>query len=115
MAFARAVDAPMRAALRSWIGADLARLPPPGASAISSSAHCSAWKLIGALADVVDAADDVDGYCAAARCRQRRGSLGDLLKRLADFACLSRRLIPIRIGPSIFWLPHRISARRRSG
>jgi hypothetical protein len=38
---------------------------PPPAEADSPNGRFSSWKLISALADVADAAGDVDAYCAA--------------------------------------------------
>jgi hypothetical protein len=82
-AFAQALDAPTRTALCSWIEAELARLPSPAAPDLVTG-HVNEWKLISALADVADAAGDVDAYCAA---QQRLGP------RVRDDAGMARRLL----------------------
>ena len=67
--FARSVDEATQAAMRSWIEADLARLAPPADSA-NAAELLAEWKLVHALANVADAAGDVDAFCAA---QQRLG------------------------------------------
>ena len=83
-AFAQTLDEAPRAALRSWIEADLQRLPPP-ADPTSASERLGEWQLVDALADVADAAGDVDAYCAAQeRAEPRvRDDVG-MAKRLLD-------------------------------
>ncbi len=81
--FAQALDAPARASLRSWIEAELQRLPPPP-EPNSATGRFGQWKLIHALADIADAEDDVDAYCAA---QQRLGP------RVRDDAGMARRLL----------------------
>jgi hypothetical protein len=82
-AFARSFDDATREAMRSWIDADLARLLPPADQA-NAVELLPQWKLVHALADVADAAGDVDAYCAA----QRR-----LGPRVRDDAGMARRLL----------------------
>ena len=82
-AFAQALDAPTRAALRSWMKAELVRLAPP-ADPGSATGRLSEWKLIRGLGDVADADGDVDAYCAA---QQRLGP------RVRDDAGMARRLL----------------------
>ena len=81
--FARALDASARAALRSWIHAELERVPPPD-EPHSADRRFGAWKLIHALSDIADADGDVDAYCAA---QQRLGP------RVRDDAGMARRLL----------------------
>jgi hypothetical protein len=84
-ALAKGLDAQRRAALKSWIEADLARLPPACADdEMLTRGRLDAWRLIRALADVADAVGDVDGYCAA---QQRLGP------RVRDDAGMARRLV----------------------
>jgi Family of unknown function (DUF6880) len=52
--FAQALDTPARAALRSWIEAEIARLPAP-TDPDSGAERLREWKLIRALADIADA------------------------------------------------------------
>jgi hypothetical protein len=83
-AFARILDEVSRAALRSWIEADLARLPLP-ADSTSAAERLPEWKLVHALADVADAAGDVDAYCAAQnRLGPRVRNDAGMAKRLLD-------------------------------
>jgi hypothetical protein len=82
-ALAKGLDAQQRATLKSWIEADLVRLPPEFADETPSRGRLEAWRLIRALADVADAAGDVDGYCAA---QQLMGP------RVRDDAGMARRL-----------------------
>ena len=81
--FARSFDTATQAAMRSWIDGDLAHLPPP-ADPANAVELLPQWKLLHALADVADAAGDVDAYCAA----QRR-----LGPRVRDDAGMARRLL----------------------
>ena len=84
-ALAKGLDPQRRATLKSWIEADLARLPPEAAQDdMSARGRLDAWRLIGARADVADAAGDVDGYCAA---EQLMGP------RVRDDAGMARRLL----------------------
>jgi hypothetical protein len=82
-AFARTLDEASRAALRSWIETDLARLPLP-ADPTNAAQRLPEWKLVHALADVADAAGEVDAYCAA---QQRLGP------RVRDDAGMAKRLL----------------------
>ena len=82
-AFARGVDDATRAAMCSWIEADLARLAPPPNPA-DATELLPEWKLVHALADMADAAGDVDAYCAA---QQRLGP------PVRDDAGMARRLL----------------------
>jgi hypothetical protein len=83
--FAEGLDAQQRATLQSWIEADLARLPPESVDdEMPTRGRLDAWRLIRALADVAEAAGDVDGYCAA----QQR-----LSPRVRDDAGMARRLL----------------------
>jgi len=79
--FAQALDASARAALRSWIEAEIERLLP---AVDSATGRFREWKLIHALADVADAEGDVDAYCAA---QQLLGP------RVRDDAGMARRLL----------------------
>jgi Family of unknown function (DUF6880) len=81
--FARALDTPARAALRSWIETEIARLPAP-TDPESGAERLREWKLIHALADIADAEGDVDAYCTA---QHRLGP------RVRDDAGMARRLI----------------------
>jgi Trp operon repressor len=81
--FARILDEVSPAALRSWIETDLARLPPP-ADPTSAAERLPEWKLVHALAEVADAAGDVDAYCAA---QHRLGP------RIRDDAGMAKRLL----------------------
>lgn len=81
--FAQALDGSARAALRSWVEAELQRLPPP-ADPNSATGRFGQWKLIHALADIADAEGDVDAYCAA----QQR-----FAPRVRDDAGMARRLL----------------------
>jgi uncharacterized protein DUF6880 len=84
-ALAKGLDPQRRATLKLWIGAGLARLPPAAAQhGTSARGRLHAWRLARALADVADAAGDVDGYCAA---QQRMGP------RVRDDAGMARRLL----------------------
>ena len=84
-ALAKGLDPQRRATLKSWIEADLARLPPAATQAeMSARGRLDAWRLTRALADVADAAGDVDGYCAA---QQLMGP------RVRDDAGMARRLL----------------------
>src|SRR5512134_328526 len=84
-ALAKGLDPQRRATLKSWIEADLARLPPAAAQDdMSARGRLDAWRLTRALADVADAAGDVDGYCAA---QQLMGP------RVRDDAGMARRLL----------------------
>ena len=84
-ALAKGLDPQRRATLKSWIEADLARLPPAAAQdEMSARGRLDAWRLTRALADVADAAGDVDGYCAA---QQLMGP------RVRDDAGMARRLL----------------------
>ncbi len=84
-ALADGLDAQQRATLQSWIELDLARLPPESADdEMATRGRLDAWRLIRALADVADAAGDVDAYCAA---QQRLGP------RVRDDAGMARRLL----------------------
>jgi len=79
--FAQALDASARAALRSWIEAEIERLLP---AVDSATGRFREWKLIHALADVADAEGDVDAYCTA---QQLLGS------QVRDDAGMARRLL----------------------
>jgi hypothetical protein len=81
--FAQALDTPVRAALRSWIEAEIARLPAPS-NPNSAVERLPQWKLIRALSDIADAEGDVDAYRAA----QQR-----LNPRMRDDAGMARRLL----------------------
>jgi hypothetical protein len=70
-AFSQALDPATRGEMRSWIEADLERLPPP-ADPQSTTARFGQRKLIRALAAVADADGDVDAYCAAQRLLEPR-------------------------------------------
>jgi hypothetical protein len=67
--FAQPLNMPVRAALRSWVENEIARLPPR-TDPDSGAERLRQWKLIHALADIADAEADVDAYCAA---QQRLG------------------------------------------
>lgn len=82
--FAQALDGSARAALRSWIEAEIERLPPPAGDPGSATGRFAEWKLIHALADVADAEGDVDAYCAA---QQLLGP------RVRDDVGMARRLL----------------------
>jgi Family of unknown function (DUF6880) len=73
----------VRAALRSWIEAELQHIPPP-ADPNSATGRLGQWKLIHALVDIADAEGDVNAYCAA---QQRLGP------RVRDDAGMARRLL----------------------
>lgn len=81
--FAQALDSPARAALQSWIEAELEHLPLP-ADPNSATGWIGEWKLIYALADIANAKGDVDTHCAA----QQR-----LRPRVRDDAGMARRLL----------------------
>jgi hypothetical protein len=69
--FAQVVGPAVRAEMRAWIEADLARVPP--ATGSEPSFRLGHWKLVHALAVVADADGDVDAYCAAQRLFGPRG------------------------------------------
>jgi hypothetical protein len=85
-AFAKTLDTDTRAAMRSWIEADLAQLQPVAPNDPSAAGRLSEWRLLGALGDIADAAGDVDAYCEA---QQRFGP------RVRDDAGMVRRLLDV--------------------
>ena len=77
------VDAPTCTALRSWIEADLARLPAPDDPG-SATWRLRSWKLTHALADVAE---------AIRRCRRLCAAQQLLGPRVRDDAGMARRLL----------------------
>lgn len=73
----------MRAALRSWIEAEIAHLPVPS-NPDSAVERLPKWKLIHALSDVADAEGDVEAYCAAHRLGPRVRDDAGMARRLLD-------------------------------